>query len=396
MKLPIPDTHACEHSEQLTQFIREEIAGSLGLMSFARFMELALYAPGLGYYSAGQHKLGKQGDFVTAPEISPLFAKSIARQCQQVLDVISSKQGSNEQNGDILEFGAGSGIFAKDLLLELEKLNALPACYFILERSADLRERQKALFVKSIPHLIERIQWLDALPKKKINGIIFANEVMDAFPVHLFKINETGIKERCVTWKNDQFEWELVDPTILELKTAVEKIKQACHLENPYESEINLMLAPWIQSVVSILNTGIILLLDYGYGQKEYYHPDRTMGTLMCYYQHRSHANPLKQVGLQDITAHVDFTRLIESVDLNDCSLAGFTTQVDFLIACGLLSIAEQENITDPLQQYHQAQAIKKLILPGEMGELIKVLALQKGVAVPLLGFSLRDRRRDL
>lgn len=396
MKLPIPDTHACEHSEQLTQFIRQEIADSLGLISFARFMELALYAPGLGYYSAGQHKLGKQGDFVTAPEISPLFAKSIARQCHQVLKAISSKNVSNEQNGDILEFGAGSGIFAKDLLLELEKLNALPAQYFILERSADLRERQRVLFIKSIPHLLERIQWLDTFPEKKINGIIFANEVMDAFPIHLFKINETGIKERAVIWKDDQFAWEWVDPTSLELKTAVEKIQQEYRLENPYEFEINLMLSPWIQSVVSMLNTGIILLLDYGYGQKEYYHPDRTMGTLMCYYQHRAHANPLERVGLQDITAHVDFTRLVESVDLNDCSLAGFTTQADFLLACGLLSIAEQENMTDPLQQYNQSQAIKKLILPGEMGELIKVMALQKGFAEPLLGFSLRDRRRDL
>lgn len=392
MKILISDRIARKHSHALTQLIRREMSAH-GFLSFARFMELALYAPGLGYYSAGQHKLGMGGDFVTAPEISPLFAKSIARQCQQVLASISA----NSMPKDIVEFGAGSGVFAKDLLLELEKLDSLPTHYYIVEVSGDLRERQQKLLTAHIPHLLQRIHWLESLPEEKINGVIFANEVMDAFPVHLFQINETGIHERCVTWEHNQFAWTLKDPTTTVLKEALEKLKQAYHLQHPYQSEINLMLSPWINSVVSMLNTGIILLFDYGYGQKEYYHPDRTMGTLMCYSHHRAHTNPLEYVGLHDITAHVDFTRLIDSVNLNECSLAGFTTQADFLIQCGLLSIAEEDKTTDPLQQYQKAQAIKKLILPGEMGELIKVMALQKGCSMPLLGFaSSYDRRFSL
>jgi SAM-dependent MidA family methyltransferase len=395
MTFSLSDPIACQHSEKLTQLIRQEIACSGGFLSFARFMERALYAPGLGYYSGGLPKLGREGDFVTAPEMSPLFAKAIAKQCQQVLEAISlnGTLSSEQYAGEILEFGAGSGMFAKDLLLELEKLNALPAHYYILEISADLRERQKKLFAEHIPQLLGRIHWLNTLPAKKINGVIFANEVLDAFPVHLFKIEETEIKERCVTWKNDQFAWVLMPPTTAELKSALEKLKQECHLAGPYESEIRLMLSAWIRSVVSILNEGIILLLDYGYGRKEYYHPDRTMGTLMCYSKHQAHASPLERVGLQDITAHVDFTCLIESVDLTECSLAGFTTQADFLIGCGLLSIAQADNITEPYQQYQQAQVIKKLVFPGEMGEIVKVMALSKRSSVPLLGFTVKTPR---
>jgi SAM-dependent MidA family methyltransferase len=389
MQLPLPDPIALQHSHKLSELIRQEMQQAGGRLSFARFMELALYAPGLGYYSAGQHKLGAGGDFVTAPEISPLFARSIARQCQQVLTEIAE--------GEMLELGAGSGVFAKDILLELEKLNVLPVNYYILETSADLRERQQQLFEKYIPHLLNRIHWLNVLPEKKINGIIFANEVLDALPTHLFMIDENELgKERCVVWENDRFVWQLTDPTMPVLREELEKLKQNYQLPAHYQSEINLMQPAWVNSMVACLNSGIILLLDYGYGGAEYYHPDRTMGTLMCYYQHRKHDNPLDLVGLQDVTAHVDFTRLIENVNLAECSLAGFTTQADFLLACGLLTLAEQENITDPLQQYKLSQVIKKLILPGEMGEIVKVMALRKNFSAPLLGFLLNDRRRDL
>lgn len=389
MKLPIPDLIALEHSNKLTQRIRQEISLVNGVLNFERFMELALYAPGLGYYSAGQYKLGEYGDFLTAPHISPLFAKSIARQCQQVFMEIPS--------ADILELGAGSGLFAKDLLLALEKLNALPRKYFILEVSADLRERQNALFVESIPHLVHCIHWLDSLPSQSINGVIFANEVLDALPVRLFYIDEEGIKERCVTWRDDQFAWQLI-PANFDFKQKILPLLQNDILRLPYQSELNVRLTAWVQSIVSVLNAGIILLLDYGYSRAEYYHPDRQMGTLMCFYQHTRHDNPLELIGLQDITAHVDFTRVIESVDLSECSLAGFTTQADFLLSCGLLSIAEQESleICDPLQQYKQAQAIKKLILPGEMGELVKAIALSKQFSVPLLGFQFKDRSGEL
>ncbi|MBV8803032.1 MAG: SAM-dependent methyltransferase [Gammaproteobacteria bacterium] len=385
MKLPISDPVALEHSNKLTKFIRQEMSRENDILNFERFMELALYAPGLGYYSAGQHKLGEFGDFLTAPHISPLFAKSIARQFQQILLEIP--------DGDILELGAGTGLFAKDLLLELEKLNILPKQYFILEVSADLRERQKKLLVESIPHLIHRIQWLDALPSHKINGIIFANEVLDALPVRLFHINEQGINERCVTWRNNQFAWQFI-PADFDFKQKIQPLLQNIS-KIPYESELNVRLFAWVQSILSVLNAGIILLLDYGYTRAEYYHPDRQMGTLMCFLQHKKHDNPLDLVGLQDITAHVDFTRVIESVSLDECSLAGFTTQADFLLSCGLLSIAEKE-ISSPLSQYKQAEAIKKLIFPGEMGELIKVMALSKQVSVPLVGFQFKDRRHEL
>lgn len=388
MKLPAPDSTAQAHSAKLVDILRQEIHLSGGFITFARFMELALYFPGLGYYSAGQHKLGKKGDFVTAPEISPLFSQCVATQCKQILNELD--------NSDILEVGAGSGVFAKDILLELESLNSLPEHYFILEISAELRARQKQLLTHHCPHLLNRIAWLDSLPKTAINGIIIANEVLDAMPVHCFRLENSEIKERCVTWDHDHFTWMLTSPTTPDLTQHIEFLLQEYTLPEGYESEINLMLPAWINSMTSTLSTGVILLFDYGYGRAEYYHAERKMGTLMCYYQHLRHDNPFKLIGLQDITAHVDFTTVAETACAAGYTLAGYSIQAAFLLNCQLLELAQKKGKTALLEEIHQLQAIKKLTLPSEMGELIKVMALSKNYAKSLHGFPLPDRRRDL
>ncbi len=380
--LPTPSPIALAHSEQLKTRICQEITHAGGHISFARFMELALYTPGLGYYSAGSHKLGKHGDFVTAPEISPLFAKCIAKQCQQIFTTL--------ENSSILEIGAGSGKLAHELLLELERLQALPEKYFILEISADLRAKQQALLRQACPHLLSRIRWLDGLPATKFRGVILANEVMDALPVHIFQMTNSPIDERSVTEKNGELLW-LNTPPPEELKKHLEDIQPLAH---GYTSELNLLLTPWISSVADTLGEGVILLFDYGYGRHEYYHPERNTGTLMCYYQHHRHTNPLILVGLQDITAHVDFTRVAESALDAGLNLVGYTTQAAFLLACGITESPVDE--TDAAAQYQQAQEIKLLTLPSQMGEAIKVMALSKQCEIPLLGFALYDRRKDL
>lgn len=386
MKLPLFGPIAQAYSDKLSEIIRQEIIQAGGAITFARFMELALYAPGLGYYSAGQHKFGKDGDFVTAPEISSLFSQCVAQQCKQIL--------SESGKGDILELGAGTGIFAKDLLLELEVLDSLPEHYFILEISAELRARQKQLLSLHCPHLLPRITWLDALPTT-INGIIVANEMLDAMPVHCFSITHSGIQERCVTWNKDHFTWLLTAPTTPALTQSISLLLQEYALPEGYESEINLGLPTWIKSIAATLNRGIILLFDYGYGRAEYYHAERKMGTLMCYHQHQRYTDPFKQIGLQDITAHVDFTTVVETATTAGCTLAGYTIQATFLLNCHLLELAQKKPIT-LIAQFNQIQAIKKLTLPSAMGELIKVMALSKNYTQELHGFPLPDRRRDL
>jgi SAM-dependent MidA family methyltransferase len=385
-KLPIPSADALAHSARLTQHIQHEISRSSGVIHFARFMELALYAPGLGYYSAGSHKLGEKGDFTTAPEISPLYAQCVARQCQQILAAFT--------HGDILEIGAGSGQLACDLLSELEQLAALPVHYYILEISADLRARQAEKIRVALPHLFTRIAWLDKLPEQPITGIILANEVLDALPTTCFRIIHQKPVERAVTYTNNQFSWQIIEP-LPELSNQVQCIQEECELSEGYESEVNLLLAPFIRSLQNSMKQGVILLFDYGYGRREYYHPDRNTGTLMCYYQQHRHDNPFLYVGLQDITAHIDFTTVAECTLDTDWELAGYTTQGSFLLAMGLLQLAEQKHLTTR-ESYQQNQAIKTLTLPAQMGELIKVMALTKNIGIPLLGFTLLDRRKDL
>ena len=369
------------HSQKLERLIRDEMDQNSGYLSFARFMELALYAPELGYYSAASEKFGGLGDFVTAPLISPLFTQCVAAQCLEVAAHLGAY--------DFLELGAGTGKFAGDILLTLEKAGLLPTHYFILEISADLRARQHTLLQQMCPHLLARVQWLEQLPTTPITGIIFANEVLDALPVHVFQYDELGLRERCVTVHNEKFVWDLM-PASSELSRATEAILPLC--SQPTISEINLSLPTWISALENSLKQGLILLIDYGYHRRDYYHPDRTEGTLMCHYRHQRHTDPLIHVGLQDITAHVDFTYVIEST--THLTLAGYTTQAAFLLNCGLLELAN--NTLSATATYQQSQAIKQLTLPGEMGEIVKVMGLSKDLDIPLRGFSFLDRRRDL
>lgn len=378
---------AVQQNEFLMQQIQQEMMRAGGLISFARFMELALYSPGLGYYATDTPKFGRNGDFITASEISPLFAKCIAQQFLPILTALKP--------ADILEWGAGSGIFAKDLLLELERCGTLPARYLILEISTALRQQQEKLFQTCCPHLLTRIQWLDTLPTSGIKGIIFANEVLDALPTHCFRIEKNAIQEGCVEWKDQQFGWRFTQPMTPHLASTLQRVLGHYSLPEGYTSEINLILPTWIASLTQALNQGIILFIDYGYGRAEYYHPDRSCGTLMCYNQHRSHDNPFIYVGLQDITAHVDFTAVAESAEAAELTLQGFTTQAAFLLASGLLDVAQQKQLS-AVEQFQQAQAIKKLTLPSQLGEAVKVMGLSKNLDIPLSGFSLYDRRRAL
>lgn len=354
-------------------------------------MEWALYAPSLGYYQAHIPPIGPSGDFITAPHISPLFAECLARQCVDIFTGLLPK----ERN--ILEVGAGEGQLAKDLLQILDTMNQLPNHYWIVEVSPILRARQRALFTAQCPHLLSRVKWFHSLDDVQHTGIIIANEVLDALPVHRFCIEENDLYECCVDWKEGHFIWRNQPIREEWLQETLLTLREKYQLPPGYISEINLSLDHWLSVLSRCLQKGVALLLDYGYSEAEYYHPDRSSGTLMCYYQHQRHDNPLVNIGLQDITAHVDFTRVVRHAMHVGFHLAGFTTQSAFLMACGLLDALERSRMNSPISHAHQVtQAIKKLTLPSEMGEAIKVMALSKQLDTSLLGFSWIDRRRDL
>jgi SAM-dependent MidA family methyltransferase len=404
--LPTPSTEAAQHSARLCAFIRGDITAQGGWISFARFMELALYAPGLGYYAAGARKLGAEGDFVTAPEISPLFGRTLAWQAVEIMA---------QSAPQILELGAGSGKLAADLLAELEQLNCLPERYRIIEVSPDLRERQQALLRERLPHLLNRVQWLDALPET-ISGTVIANEVLDALPVHLVRWyaldvgrdlsrhgGEVGINpdlqnrehiiyERGVSIDSGSFIWQnrpIEDPALLQIARGIS-------VPDGYLSEISLAARGLVASLCERVQQGVLLLVDYGFGAGEYYHPQRAQGTLMCHYRHHAHDDPFFLPGLQDITAHLDFSAVAESALASGAQLLGYTTQAHFLINCGIadfLAEADPENLRDYLPLSAQLQ---KLTSPAEMGELFKVMALGKSVNGMLRGFAAGDKSRLL
>jgi len=380
--LPVPGQLAKSHSDALRSQIISEIVAH-GPMPFADYMQRALYAPGLGYYSAGSQKFGKTGDFVTAPEISSLFSQCVARQCEQVL--------SDIEGGDILELGAGSGVMALVILQELAQRQQLPQHYYILELSADLRDRQRRLFQEKAPELASRVVWLDNLPKDKFRGIIVGNEVMDAMPVHKFVYND-GLQEYYVAAEDDKLTWHLGEPSVPALKQTIDDLE--INLPNGYETEINLLLKPWLSSLSDILAQGMILLIDYGFPRREYYHPDRNMGTLMCHYRHYAHTDPFLYPGIQDITAHVDFTAVASIAVENGLSVSGYTHQAGFLLACGIDSMLP--DIADVESHYNVAQQVKQLTLPHEMGELFKAIALTRNYHGDLLGFSLMNQLERL
>jgi SAM-dependent MidA family methyltransferase len=385
--LPIPGDLAQKHSEKLINLIKNEIDNNGGAISFQRYMELALYAPGLGYYAAGSIKLGEEGDFITAPEISPLFSQALAN---AILPALQTDQV-------ILEVGAGRGRMAADILIYLKQQNKLPKEYWILELSADLRERQKNTIEKSIPNFIDKVKWLDALPEK-FSGVVLANELLDAMPVQLFQKAKDELNEVNVVWHEDRFAFQLKSNLDQRLVDRVKNIESELEIEfdSGYISEVNFAAEDWLKSIAERLQQGVIVLIDYGFPRHEYYHAQRSQGTLMCHYRHRTHPDAFVYPGLQDITAHVDFTAMADAALEAELQVIGYTNQVSFLMGAGLLELAALNDESEVQKQMEVASQIKKLTLPHEMGELFKVIGFSKNCDVSLPAFEFRDLREYL
>jgi SAM-dependent MidA family methyltransferase len=385
--LPALTSEEARHSESLTGVIRAALAAAGGWLSFERFMELALYAPGLGYYSAGSWKLGAGGDFVTAPESSALFGRCLAHECAAVLAATG---------GGILELGAGSGALAATLLGALEAQGSLPERYAILEVSADLAARQRARLEALGPHLRARVVWLERLPDAPFTGVILANEVADALPVRRFRLRGGALRELGVT---QDAAGALTDAE----REPDAVLADACRallagrgeaLPDGYTSEVNLRLAPWIATLGECLGRGVLLLSDYGLPRAHYYHPQRAAGTLRCHFRQRAHDDPYVNLGLQDITAWVDFTRIAEAAADVGLAVSGFATQGAYLLALGLERLVAE--MPDAAVQARLAGEARRLVMPEEMGEAFKVMALTRDYSAPLEGFALQDLRRLL
>ena len=398
------------HCARMREYLAAHITAAGGWLSFERYMESALYAPGLGYYSAGAHKLGAGGDFTTAPEISSLFGACVARQCAEVLGALGT--------GSILEIGAGSGRLAVDILTRLEALGTLPEAYWILEISADLRERQRRRIAENLPHLAGRVRWLDRPPEDSFDGVVLANEVLDALPIARFRWSAAGIEELGVVLKNQvgpENKVELangVEPAngveearfSWQGRGASQAMADNCRSLNAagggwdegYVSEYCPSLTAWTQTVTRALRAGTALWFDYGLPRSQYYLPERHDGTLLCHFQHRAHGDPFLYPGLQDITAWVDFTSLAEASRAAGFTLGGFTTQSYFL--AGLKVDQEMQVMAgDDANRFARlANQARQLMLPGEMGERFKAMAWLRGLELPLSGFALQDLRHTL
>lgn len=376
------DADALAHSRRLVELIRREIMASHGCIGFDRFMQLALYAPGLGYYSGGATKLGAAGDFVTAPEFSPLYSRTLAR---QIADVVSLSAG------DVLELGAGSGRMAEEVLLALDDTGVLPARYLILEVSGELAERQRQRLRNLPERLASRVAWIDRLPKA-FRGAVVLNEVLDALPVHVIAWSESGIRERGVALSGDAFVWDDLTANDRELLAEARRLNPPV----PYLSELARVGPALLAAIGSMLECGVVLVIDYGFGEREYYHPQRNRGTLMCHFRHRAHDDPFFLPGLQDITSHIDFTALAGAGTHAGLEVLGYTTQANFLVNLGiteLMTLTPVENAGAYLPLAAQAQ---KLLSPAEMGELFKVIALGRGIDRALDGFRTGDMSRLL
>lgn len=373
------------HSRAVAARIAAEVRTAGGWLSFERFMELALYAPGLGYYSAGSVKIGARGDFVTAPEVSDLFSRCVGQQCAQVL----------EDGGEILELGAGTGRMAAVVLTELDARGCLPERYAILEVSADLADRQRRRISALPARLAERVQWLKRLPERPCAGVVLANEVLDALPCRRFVVADNGIRELGVVVQDGALR-ERPGPADAALADAWASL--AAQLPGPlpagYVSEVCLRVQPWLAGVADSLERGVMLLFDYGLPRTHYYHPQRLTGTLRCHYKHRVHDDPYVNVGVQDITAWVDFTRVAEAALECGLEVGGFLTQAAFLLATGIE--ARVCEASDRVEQTRRAGEARRLLLPAEMGEAFKVMALTRDCPGPLSGFELQDLRGSL
>jgi SAM-dependent MidA family methyltransferase len=372
--LPEPDAAALARSQQLQARICERIAQAGAWLSFADYMQMALYEPGLGYYDAGGDKFGPQGDFVTAPEISPLFAQATAAQLAQAFDRLPAQ---------VLEFGAGTGALARDLIADLQRRGCAPRAYYIVEVSADLRARQQQCLA-GFP-----VTWIDRLPQR-FEGVVLANEVLDVLPVRLFVRGPDGIYERgvCCDGAELRFSVRSADPDLAREVATIEAVVGP--LPQGYGSEICPLATAWIQTLAGCLQRALVLLFDYGFPRHEYYHPQRAMGTLMCHYRQRAHAEPLWLPGLNDITAHVDFSACAQAARAAGLDVLGYTSQARFLMNCGILE--QLSGALDPAQ----LGAAQRLLSEAEMGELVKVLALGRGLDTALLGFTRSDRRYRL
>ena len=385
--LPLPEAAAQQLSAALVDHIRKEISAAGGQIPFSRYMELCLYTPGMGYYSAGQRKFGRGGDFVTAPEISPLFGRCMARSCAAVLE---------QTGGNIVEFGAGSGRLAVDLLGELAALDCLPDHYLILERSADLIQRQQSLIHSEIPQLEDRVRWIDTLPAPGFCGVMVANEVVDAMACERFCWDGEQLQQLFVAQGDRSFvpRWQAM--VTGDQSSAIQDYVQTYDLSPGYESEFNPAIDPWIRSVASCIDAGMLLVIDYGYTRREYLHPQRTRGTLQCHYRQRAHNDPFFLPGLQDITAHVDFTAIAESAVDANLTVAGYTTQAHFLLDCGLDALLADAGPSEGVDYMRQVQQAKTLILPGEMGERFQCIGLVRGIDMDIPGFRMQDMRGRL
>ena len=378
------------------QRIRAACEHASGWLKFSEYMNIALYEPALGYYSGGLQKFGQKGDFITAPEVSPMFGQCLAN---QMAEVISNFNESGKDDVSIVEFGAGSGVLAADVLLRLEELKLLPEQYFIIELSAELKQRQKEAIDNQAKHLLDRVRWLDQLPDDMSNVIVVANEVLDAMPVECFKVgtDTSSSQSLVVGFENN----ELVSKYLPAEESIVEKLtemqqRSEFHFSENYKSEYNPAIGGWLAALESRVESLVILLIDYGYNEKEYYHQDRVDGTLMCYYQHRAHDNIFWWPGLQDITAFVNFTDVAYSADSLGMEISGYTTQAAFLLANGLSELHAEQVTDDVQQQIKLSQQIKTLTLPSEMGDRFKVMAITKNYDEPLTGFSMLDLRNRL
>lgn len=386
MKLPQPSPEALAQSGQLVDRLRSLIEAQGGWISFATYMAEALYTPGLGYYSGGAHKFGPGGDFITAPELTPLFGQALASQVQQIMGLSAPH---------VIEAGAGTGLLAADLLLELELRGALPESYAILEVSGELRERQFDTLAAKVPHLASRVQWLDGLPER-FSGALVANEVLDVMPVHLIAWRPEGIFERGVALGDEgRFVWA-DQPATGKVADDATALDLPLPEEGEYVSELNLAGRAWVAEWAARLDQGAMLLVDYGYPRAEYYLPSRSTGTLLCYFRHHAHGDPFVWPGLNDITAFVDFTAIAEAGFEAGLDVLGYTDQANLLFNCGVLDCLARRAPEESTDYIRAAKALQRLTGPHEMGELFKVIALARGISQPLIGFLRGDRLHAL
>ncbi|MBC8745473.1 MULTISPECIES: class I SAM-dependent methyltransferase [Paraburkholderia] len=390
--LPAPGPSALAQSDALVAEIRKQLDTADGWLPFDRYMERALYAPGLGYYSGGARKFGLRADdgsdFVTAPELSPLFAATLARPVAEAL------QASGTRN--VMEFGAGTGKLAAGLLNALDTLGAEFDSYSIVDLSGELRERQRETIAAAAPALVGKVRWLDALPER-FEGVVIGNEVLDAMPVRLFAQRGGVWHERGVVWRDGAFAFDdrpAAAAADLALLTEIDATRD--HAGDDYVTETHEAARAFTRTICTMLARGAILLIDYGFPRHEYYHGQRAQGTLMCHYRHRAHGDPFLYPGLQDITAHVEFTGIAEAGVETGADLLGFTSQARFLLNAGVTEALGEIDPADPARFLPAANAVQKLLSEAEMGELFKVIAFSRGLDDTLRAFSSGDRSHTL